>query len=50
MKKHIFEIHERKKPFPCNLCNANFSRKSRENEYIVKIHYRKKNFKCGTYM
>ena len=37
MKKHIFEIHERKKPFPCNLCNANFSRKLRVNELIVKI-------------
>jgi hypothetical protein len=27
LRKHIQEIHERKKPFDCNFCNVSFSRK-----------------------
>ena len=43
---HVATVHERKKPFKCDLCNAEFTSKQRMKGHIATIHEGEKQFKC----
>ena len=44
LKRHIESVHERKKPFKCNICDVSFTEMGKLNVSLV--HERKKPFKC----
>ena len=37
-KRHSAQVHERKKPFRCNFCDATFAREGNLNQHVTKIH------------
>ena len=39
-------VHEKKKPFKCEICYFRFSQKGDMNKHIVLVHEKKKLFKC----
>ena len=39
-------VHEKKKPFQCQICDRNFSRKGQLSDHIKTVHEKKKPFKC----
>ena len=46
MNKHIATVHEGKKQFKCDICNANFGQKGDRNRHVTTVHEGKKPFKC----
>ena len=46
MHRHVAIVHEGKKPFKCDICDARFSRKDPLNVHIASIHEEKKPFNC----
>ena len=46
MNGHIATVHEGKKPFKCEACDAKFKSKQGMNGHIVTVHEGKKLFKC----
>ena len=44
---HIAAVHEGRKPFKCNTCDACFSYKQYLDGHIAAVHERKKLFKCN---
>ena len=46
MNQHIATVHEGKKPFKCEACDARFGRKDTMNQHIEAKHEGKKPFKC----
>ena len=46
MKKHILEVHERKKTFECDVCGSRFARKDHLKGHIAAVHEGAKPFKC----
>ena len=38
MNRHIESVHEGKKPFRCNICEATFAQKGSLKTHNVKIH------------
>ena len=46
MKIHVATVHEGKKTFKCDICNANFGQKSTLNKHVATVHEGKKQFKC----
>ena len=47
LKRRIESVHEGKKPFKCNICEANFSRKDGLKTHVMNIHEQKKPLKCS---
>ena len=41
-------IHERKKPFKCDISETKFTQKSNLNTHIATVHEEMKPFKCDT--
>ena len=39
-------VHEKKKPFQCNICEKSFPSKSRLNVHASEVHEKKHPFKC----
>ena len=39
-------VHEGKKPFKCNLCDASFAEKCNLKKHVSTVHEGKKPFKC----
>ena len=37
-KRHSAQVHERKKPFRYNFCDATFAREGNLNQHVTKIH------------
>ena len=46
LTKHIAAVHEGKKPFKCEACDAKFTSKQGMNGHIATVHEGKKPFKC----
>ena len=44
---HIASVHEGKKHFKCNICDAGFTQKASMNGHISSVHEGKKPFKCS---
>ena len=42
----MVSVHEKKKPFQCDICGTKFSQKSRLDSHLKIIHEGKKTFKC----
>ena len=42
MNRHIFSVHEGKKPFNCNICDYNCLK---QNIHVASVHEGKKPFK-----
>ena len=40
-------VHEKKKPFKCEICGYSFSRKSNMTQHVLSVHEEKKPFKCN---
>ena len=47
MKIHIDSVHERKKPFKCNICDASFAVKGNLKKHLASVHEGKKPFTCN---
>ena len=47
MDRHIASIHEGKKPFQCNICDATFVGKGGLNRHVASVHEKKKPFQCS---
>ena len=45
---HVSSVHEGKKPFKCNICDASYSGRTVLKLHIAAVHERKKPFKCDT--
>ena len=50
LKSFIMPVHEQKKSFKCNICEAAFSQKVNLNRHIESVHKEKKPFKCNKSM
>ena len=48
LNKHIASVHDGKKPFKCNICEASFPQKQNLNIHIASVHEGKKPFKCNS--
>ena len=46
MNRHIKSVHEGKKPFKGNICDAGFARRIDMKKHIESVHEGKKPFKC----
>ena len=46
MKTHIESVHEKKKPFKCDICDYSFSQKSDLKKHHESVHEGKRPFKC----
>ena len=46
MNNHIGLVHEGKRAFKCNFCDASFKQKSYVARHILSFHDEKKEFKC----
>ena len=44
--KNISQVHEKIKPFHCDVCDKKFSRKEHLKLHIERVHERKKAFMC----
>ena len=38
MNQHVVSVHKGKKPFKCNICDANFSDSGNIKRHVFKIH------------
>ena len=43
---HVSSVHEKNKPFKCDICDYKFSQVGDMNKHIVSVHEKKKLFKC----
>ena len=48
LKKHVDNVHERKKPHECSQCDAAFAQKSTLNSHVLSVHECKKQYQCST--
>ncbi|CAB0042997.1 unnamed protein product [Trichogramma brassicae] len=48
LKKHICAIHDRSKPFQCEICHKSFSLKKYCKRHISALHDRRNPFECET--
>ena len=46
IKNHTDSVHERKKPFKCNICDTTFTQKGVMKQHVVSVHEGKKPFQC----
>jgi KRAB domain-containing zinc finger protein len=46
LKRHVLSVHEGKKPFKCNICDATFAKNSNMKNHFSAVHEGKKPFKC----
>ena len=37
-KRHVTSVHEGKKPFKCDICDAKFDEKSKLKKHITSVH------------
>ena len=44
MKIHVSSVHERNKPFKCEICDQTFSEKGSMNRHVARVHGEKKTF------
>ena len=47
MNRDIAFVHERKKPFKCDICEYSCSEKKNMNVQVASVHEVKKSFKCA---
>ena len=47
MKRHIFCVHDKKKPFHCDICQANFGLNGDLKRHISRIHDNPKLYSCS---
>ena len=47
LKRHMVNIHERKRPFSCTLCSSTFFRKGDLKLHMKTVHEGKKPFECN---
>ena len=46
MDRHISAVHEGKKQFQCDICNAQFGEKAKLKIHVATVHEGKKPFQC----
>ena len=46
LKRHLEQVHEKKKQFRCEICSKDFFRKQHMRDHIAAVHEGKKPFKC----
>ena len=46
MNVHVTTVHDGKKQFKCDICNAKFRLKCMLNQHVATVHEEKKQFKC----
>ena len=46
MNKHVASVHERKKPFKCEICDYSCAQKRSLNIHVAAVHEGNKPFKC----
>ena len=46
MNKHVVSVHERKKPFKCEICDYSCAQKRSLNIHVAAVHEGNKPFKC----
>ncbi|CAB0043998.1 unnamed protein product [Trichogramma brassicae] len=46
-QEYTFEVHNRNKPFECDVCHQSYSRKENLKGHIKAVHLRSKPFECG---
>lgn len=47
LRKHVAEIHEKSKPFRCNVCGNHFSRKHARDTHLKAVHHKLRPFECS---
>ena len=47
LAKHVSTIHEKKKPFKCELCNKDFTQLAHMKGHVSSVHEGKKPFECN---
>ena len=48
MKTHVASVHERKKPFKCDICDYSFSLKNTMKRHVMTVHGGKKPSQKGS--
>ena len=46
LNNHVVKVHDGKKQFTCDICNANFVLNVTFNRHVETVHEEKKQFKC----
>ena len=46
INQYIASVHEKKKPFKCNLCDSSFAQNDNLKVHIASVHEKEKYFKC----
>ena len=46
MAHNVLSVHEDKKPFKCDFCDYNCSKKGAMSQHVASVHENKKLFKC----
>ena len=48
MLGHVATVHEKKKPFHCEICSSAFAEKRRLKEHITSVHENDRAYECKT--
>ena len=46
LKKHVLSVHDKVKPFKCELCEYAASEAGNLKRHVLGVHEKMKNFKC----
>ncbi len=47
LRKHVDEIHRKRKPFACSECSSKFSRKHARDTHLRAVHHKLRPFQCS---